>query len=550
MAEFEEVWTVPDPQGGYWKRLVVRSLILAGLVATYANTFAEMWGRWFPAWKTSSLGLYDRFVGGESYYTHGPLVPLVSLIMGILLIRHTRIPVRPRPVLGSVVLVASLLLHLAACFARVNFVSGFSLIGVLAGLLLLFWGTTALRRLWFPVALLAFMVPLPEVTIAQMNFRLKLTAADWGVGLANFLGVLAERSGNTVFLEGDKTIVVANVCSGLRTLISLLAFGAIYAYVCKLRGLWRLGLFAMSAPVALVSNSLRIGSLVVVADIWDTRTATGWYHDTSGVLIYVLAFFLMFSLERLVLAARQLAGRPAVVLPLFHGALRGPEDRHQWPRLVTAVGGRAGGLVAALVVLVAIGTLVLVRNVPSIWNQRMASKALPATMEMGGYRWQATDLEMDEQTLAILETRDYLYRRYRTPGQVPVDFCIIFSQDNRKGTHPPDICLEGGGGDIIDKHEVTLRDVGERGDVDCRALVVQSGSRRDYFLYVYKSGRSYTPSFWKQQFAIFANGLLSRNASGALIRVSTPVGDDLEAAGKRSMMMLSAAIPYLDAALP
>jgi hypothetical protein len=67
---------------------------------------------------------------------------------------------------------------------------------------------------------------------------------------------------------------------------------------------------------------------------------------------------------------------------------------------------------------------------------------------------------------------------------------------------------------------------------------------------VYKCGREYTPSFWKQQFTIFANGLLHRNASGALIRVSTPVGDDETAARRRCTMMLGAAIPYLDAALP
>jgi exosortase len=177
------------------------------------------------------------------------------------------------------------------------------------GLILLLWGWTALRRLWFPVLFLAFMVPLPEVTIAQLNFRLKMLAADWGVALANGLGVLVERNGNQVFLEGGKTLVIANVCNGLRTLISLLAFGTLYAYVCRLRGLWRLGLLAMTIPVAVASNSLRIVSLILVADAWDVRTATGWYHDTSGMLVFVLAFALMFGLERLVLWARQAAGR-------------------------------------------------------------------------------------------------------------------------------------------------------------------------------------------------------------------------------------------------
>lgn len=541
-----------EPQPNPRQRLsaVVWLLLVAGLVAVYANTFAEMWIRWFPAWKHANEGLYDRIVGGESYYTHGPLVPLVSLIIGILLMRHTRIPVAPKRVAGGIVLVGSLLIHLAACFARVNFVSGFTLIGTLAGLVLFFWGATALRRLWFPIALLFFMVPLPEVSIAQLNFRLKLLAADWGVSLANLLGVIVERSGNQVFLLGDKSMVIANVCNGLRTLISLLAFGAIYAYVCKLRGVWRLGLFAMSVPVAVVSNSIRIVSLIVVADVWDVKTATGAYHDTSGIFIYGIAFLLMFGIERLVLWARRLAGRPAVVLPLFHGQLRGAEDDEQWPELTGAVSGRAAWAAALLLLLAAGATFAINRSVPSLWTQQMASKALPATLDMAGRQWQSQNIEMDEQTLAILETRDYLYRRYTNPASTSVDFCIIFSQDNRKGTHPPDLCLEGGGNDIVAKRDVVVPHVAGRGDVPCRAIIVQSGARRSYYLYVYKCGREYTPSFWKQQFTIFTNGLLHRSASGALIRVSTPIGDDEEAARLRCEMILGTAIPFLDANLP
>ena len=150
-------------------------------------------------------------------------------------------------------------------------------------------------------------------------------AADWGVTLADALGVIIERSGNRVFIGNIdpeikiKTLVIANVCNGLRTLISMLAFGSLYCYVCRLRGLWRLGLFAMTVPVAVVANSVRIVSLILVADIWTPEVATGAYHDWSGIFIFVLAFLMMFGIEWIVLWARKAAGRPAEVLPLFHG---------------------------------------------------------------------------------------------------------------------------------------------------------------------------------------------------------------------------------------
>jgi hypothetical protein len=113
---------------GFWWTAGSWVLLLIGLAAVFAHTFAEMWLRWFPAWNRPGLGLYDRIVGGESYYTHGPLVPPVSLIAAMLLVRHTRVPVRPARAAGWAVLAGSLLLHLLACLARVNFASGFALL--------------------------------------------------------------------------------------------------------------------------------------------------------------------------------------------------------------------------------------------------------------------------------------------------------------------------------------------------------------------------------------------------------------------------------------
>ena len=533
-----------------WRLVGAWVVLLIALAAAFYRNFVEMWVRWFPAWRHANQGLYDRLVGGESYYTHGPLVPLVSLLIVFLLIRKTRIGVRPRPAAGGLVLGAALLIHLAGCLARVNFVSGFALILALMGLVLMLWGAEALRRLWFPLAFLAFMVPLPEVSISQINFRLKMQAADWGVTAANALGVLAERSGNRVYLEGDKTLVIANVCNGLRTLISLLAFGALYAYVCRLRGPWRLGLFAMTVPVAVLSNSVRIVALIVVADVWDVATATGFFHDASGLLIYGIAFVLMFSLERLVLWARAATGRPAKVLPLFHDVRRGEGDERQWERLVAAVGARRGMIAAAIVVLAAAGAWWLNRSIPSVWNQDLARRALPQELLVAGQEMRGRDMVMDDKTLDILETRDYLFRRYEAAALPPIDVCVIFSRDNRKGTHPPDVCLEGGGEGIVGKGEVVVAGIAGRGGLACREIIIQSGPAQQYFLYTYKCGRKYTPSFWSQQFTIFTNGLLNRNASGALIRVSTPVTSGLADARQRAQQMLVTTIPHWDRGLP
>ena len=183
----------------------------------------------------------------------------------------------------------------------------------------------------------------------------------------------------------------------------------------------------------------------------------------------------------------------------------------------------------------------------------MAARAVPAELAVGGQAWVGYDVPLDERELVILETRDYLNRRYVGPGRPSedsVDFSVVFSQDNRKGTHPPDVCLEGAGSDIIAKGDVTVRSADTGRSIPCRELVVGAGAFRLYVLYTYKCADTYTRSFWRQQFVIFLNGLLRRSASGALIRVSTPIADDLTAARRRARQFLSVAMPHLDRGLP
>lgn len=524
-------------------------LVVFGLVLAFGLNFREMWVRWFPAWRYADMSLYDRLVEGESYYTHGPLVPAVSLFILSMLVKYTRIEVRPRRVLGGVVTGGFLVLHLLSSLARVNFLSGFAFIGVLAGLILFFWGLSALKRFWFPLAFLAFMVPLPEVSIARLNFSLKVFAADWGVRLANGVGMIAERTGNRVFLTGGKSLVVANVCNGLRTLISLLAFGALYVYVCRLRGLWRVFLFAMTIPVAIVSNSLRIVSLILVADVWTVEAATGWYHDFSGLLIFILAFMLMFGIERAILGARKLLGKPADVRPLFEGVRRDATDEGQWGRMARSVGVRAGVPVGAVLIVVAGGAWWFHRSVPSGLSQQMIRDAVPRQLVVNDLAFDSYEMKLDRQTLTILENPSYISRQYVSSRSQPIQLSLIYSQDNRKGTHPPDLCLEGSGEGIVAKRDVRIP-LPDLPAVPCRELLVQTGRQRMIFLYTYKCGEQYTSSFIFQQWTILLNGLLDRNASGALVRVSTPVRSDLELARQRCKAMMEQVLPHLNENLP
>jgi len=525
-------------------------IIIAGLAVTFGNAFRCMWiYHWFPAWGGRGLSLYDRFVEGDSYYTHAPLVPLLSVAIGYLLLRHTKVSLRPRPVLGGLVLAISLLVQLAACRVGVQFVQGFAFIGVVAGLVLTLWGGCALRRLWFPIAILFFMMPPPPMVIAELNFRLKMVAADWGVGIASAAGIPVERLGATLLVGSDKEMTVGNACSGLRTLISLLGFGAVYVYVCKLRGWWRVGLFAAVIPVAVVSNCIRITSLIVVAYLMDVETATGAFHDVSGVLVFVSAFLLMFGIEKAVLWARAAVGRPAKVVGILDGVPRN-DDANQIRVIARAAASWPGVVVIILLALSSTGVYRILGAATQAKSTWVIRGTFPVSLRAGSREYSSQDTELDEKTLTILQTGDYIMRRYEAKASPPVDLCITYSEGNRRGSHPPDFCLEGGGASIISKADIVLPKSEDQQALPCRELVLQKGGGLEYYLYTYRGEISYTSNWYWQQVAILGGMLIGDKASGALIRLSVPIVDnDLMAARQQSSEFMRAVIPEVDAAV-
>ncbi|MCE5280272.1 MAG: exosortase C-terminal domain/associated protein EpsI [Planctomycetaceae bacterium] len=534
-----------------WQSVAVGAVLSCTAVAAYWTTLGGMWQRWYPAWGRADLGLIDRISEGESYYTHGPLMAVVSVAAALLLLRYTRIAVAPRRRAGAVVLCAGLLVLHLGMLGRVSFISALSLPIVISGLILLLWGAEALKRLWFPVAILGFMIPLPEVTIAELNFRLKLVATDWGVRLAGLAGVTAVRSGNQAFLAGGQSLVVANVCNGLRTLLSLVAFGALFAYVSRLRGAWAALLFAMSIPVALASNALRIAALVVAASVLGVEAATGWFHDASGIGLLAVAMGLMFALERVLLEVRAKLSKAPLPQGRFSAVMAADSAGGQWSRLGHALCGRRALVAAGLLGLSAALTL---------WSARPLRNVLPAAdssllasrVTIDGLRYDSYSLDLDERTLTILEHPSYCYRRY-VPAKTTrpaMDVWLLLAGENRKGIHPPDLCLEGGSAGIIAKRDVTAPCGGGEG-IPCRELIVQDQERTYYYLYTYRFGRQYTRSYWHQQMRLLAGGLLGRPTQGALIRVSSIFeAAQLEQTRREAFAMLEQALPRLDAALP
>ena len=253
-------------------------LIIVGilLVLIYLPTFV-----WMKA----------RFDEAESYYSHGYLVPLVfAYLIWMKREELRKCPIRPIGLMGLFIFVPALLAHLLAYFFEINFISGFTLIAALFGLALYLYGTEVTKKVTFPVVFLAFMVPLPQVMIINISFKMKMMAAQIATSIVNLMGIHAVRDGSIVYLKPDTSLTIGSPCSGLSSLIALMALGALYAYIVKMSRTKKIILFLLSIPIALAANIFRIVMLLLVGFAYDAKVATGpFVHGFLAFLLYVFA---------------------------------------------------------------------------------------------------------------------------------------------------------------------------------------------------------------------------------------------------------------------
>ena len=259
---------------------MVRFLVVAGLVLlAYIPAIAWM---------------IDRWSARDTYYGHGFLVPFISAYI-IWLKRGKLKELVPVPTAwGWPVLAAGVVVLMLSSVWRIYFSSAFSFLIVVSGLILLFAGKDYLKTLTFPLTFLLFMMPLPLIAISGISFKLKIFAAQVATALINMLGVSAVREGS-VIKTLHAYVVVEDPCSGIRSLIALIAVGALMAYFSRLSRVRKTVLFLSSMPLAIITNIVRITVVSLASEIYGMEFATGKFHDLMGMMVFVLAFLgLMF----------------------------------------------------------------------------------------------------------------------------------------------------------------------------------------------------------------------------------------------------------------
>ncbi len=224
--------------------------------------------------------------------SHGFLVPLIS---GYFIwqrrgeLRDTRV----EPCAWGMALVLLGLAMLVGGKAGAEYFSmRLSIVPILAGVVLFTFGSRVLKILALPIAFLAFMVPLPAVLYDTVAFPLKLLVTKVSTTALSGIGIPVIREGN-IIMFADITLVVADACSGMRSLISLLALSVAYAFIFDFSRISRFCIALSAVPIAVLTNILRVIITGILVEYVSPKAADGFFHEFAGMSVFVLAMILL-----------------------------------------------------------------------------------------------------------------------------------------------------------------------------------------------------------------------------------------------------------------
>ena len=284
-----------------WRPLAIS----AALVFVYGVVLAKLGHDWWT----------------DENYSHGLLIPfIIGYIVWIQREHFTRDGARPGTVLGGGLVLLALLMLFAGTAGAELFLQRISLVVMLAGLVIFFWGHRLLSLLWVPLGLLVLAIPIPAIIFNKVAFPLQLFASRCAVWSMSLWGIPVLRQGNVIELlpkgaRETKKLEVVEACSGIRSLMTLLTLAVVFAYFTypksndgdddsgkgmfwwvKSYPFWRSAIIVISAvPIAILTNALRVSGTGVLSHYYGTEVADGFFHSFSGWVIYIVAFLMLFA---------------------------------------------------------------------------------------------------------------------------------------------------------------------------------------------------------------------------------------------------------------
>lgn len=281
------------------------------------NTSAEMSSPLFDSYKLSLLMLAVAFfimfvpayhdLSKNAWATdsngHGPII--LGLVLWLLWREREEIlraSTGASPLWGMLWIVVGGLSYVIGRSQGIDTIEAGAQIPILIGCLLLIGGAGSLRKAWFPIFFLCFMVPLPGVLTQMITLPLKSAVSYVAEGLLYWVGYPVGRAGVTLVI-GPYQLLVADACSGLNSIFTLEALGLFYMKLMNYKSTARNVILAiLIIPISFISNVTRVLCLILITYYFGDQVGQGFMHGFAGMLLFGVALVLIFAVD-LILAA-------------------------------------------------------------------------------------------------------------------------------------------------------------------------------------------------------------------------------------------------------
>jgi len=445
-------------------------------------------------------------------YTHGPLIPVISLVL-----LHRQISRDGglfAPGSGSTAMVAGLLAGLAGAMALFGALSGlaelsaYGIVVFAAALMVVALGWPCSARFWHPVVHLCFMLPLPGLIYYGTTTALQGFSSEAGVMFIRMFGIPVVHDGNVIDMGAIK-LLVAEACSGLRYMFPILSFSYVLAILYQGPKFKKLLIFAMAVPTAIAINAFRVAAIGVAYGLYDIPPTEGFAHVFEGWVVFLI------SLALIAACASALSPGGRLSLDTEMGS----------PRIVAAKLATTRSL-PALRVLAAVTCAVAVALVALPDRTGRAVDRLPfSVMDIAVGPWTLRERIAIEPAIArSMAADDIFLGSFEAPGRAAgVELLLAYYEDQRAGgIHSPEICLPGAGWEIETLDRIALDGPGDTAFPAMRAVIRRDLERRVVIYWFDQHGRRTAVDYAAKALLVW-DGVVHNRTDGALVRLVTPV---------------------------
>ena len=492
------------------------ALIVLALAFLYAQVLMKLGFDWWT----------------DDNYSHGLLVPFV--IGYIIWLEVDKLQTaREKPViwLGGSMILFALFLLLGGTLGAELFTQRISLVLMLVGIVIYFFGAKTLKFLVVPFVLMLLAIPIPQIIFNKIAFPLQIWASQFAVWGIRLFEVASVRKGNVIEIlpRGATQIIaleVVEACSGIRSLMTLITLALILAYFTKTKrrfvengwlsllknsDFWRTVILMVAAiPIAILTNAARVTATGVLTYYYGKQATESFAHEVSGWLVYVIALGLLIVVNFILKKFKVQGSRFKIqdTKSTQHSALSTQHSIH-------------------LLIAVLLFGGVFINWFEQRGEAEVERKPLMEfSARLGEWRQKGNEIRFDANTESVLRTTGYTMREYILPNGRLANLYVGYYASQRSGAtyHSPQNCLPGAGW-VMKQPELIEITTPSGKTFTANRFIIENGVYNEVLIYWYQGRGRAVASEYNDKIYTVLDSILRRRSDGAMVRVMTSVGN-------------------------